>query len=66
MASRPGEAEVEVHRALAAEAHDEVALADEAVLVEIRDRIHDGERHDEARGHERSGEAARTAAFAWR
>ena len=35
-----------------AEAHDEVALADEPVLVEIGDRIDDRERHDEAGGDE--------------
>ena len=38
--------------ALAAQAHHEVALAHEPILVEVGNRIDDGECHDETRRHE--------------
>ena len=48
--SRPAadERQVQADGAAAAEPHDEVALADEAVLVEVGDRVDDREPHDQA------------------
>ena len=57
--SRPAAAsrEIKPDGAPAPEPHDEVALADEAVLMEIGNRVDHGKRHDQQSRHQRRASA---------